>query len=218
MTENSWKIVAIILLIVISLWLLYFLVKGFIDYKYITLTKIQYGKPGTLNNLLKKNNIAKRFKKSPIRQEELTQILWAGYGKTRNDLRTVLSLANFPLSIYVCINDNNVMHLDAGLFKYLPDIHNLKRIESNGIKESLINIMELKGKIPTILVITVDEGLQEKNKKAYFELGEMIANISLKTRELKIKMKLIHEFESNKIMESLGIDDEIPIMVLLIGK
>ncbi len=218
MTENSWKIVAIILLVVISLWLFYFLVKGFIDYKYITLTKIQYGKPGTLNNLLKKNNIAKKFKKSPIKQQELTEILWAGYGKTRNDLRTVLSLAGFPLSIYVCIDDKNVSHLDAGLFKYLPDIHNLKRIESNGIKESLINIMGLKGKVPAILIITADEEIEKEKEKAYFELGEMIANISLKAKELKIKMKLIHKFESNKIMESLDIDDEIPIMVLLIGK
>ncbi len=78
--------------------------------------------------------------------------------------------------------------------------------------------MGLKGEVPTILVITVDEDIGEEKENAFFELGEMIANISLKSRELKIKMKLIHEFESNKIMDSLDIDDEIPIMVLLIGK
>ncbi len=218
MTEKSWKTVAIILLIVMSISLLYFLIRGFIDYRYITLTKIQYGKPGTLNNLLKKININKKFKKKPIVQAELTQILWAGYGKTRNDMRTVISLSGFPLHIYICINDNDINYLDAGLFEYLPDTHHLERIESNGIKENLVNILKLKGSIPAILVITSDDKHKERMENIFFELGEMIANTSLKTRELKLKIKLIPEFEEEEIMKILDIDDEIPIMILFIGK
>jgi len=217
MTDKTWRITSIILLIIMSLFLLYFIIKGYIDYKYITLTKVHYGKPGTLNHLLKKINTARKFKNISIKRDELTYILWAGYGKTRNNLRTVVSFSEFPLHIYICINNKDVNRLDAGLYEYLPDIHNLKRIKSNGYKEKLLKVFKTKGHNPCILIITVSKEHKE-NKKAYFELGEMTANITLKARELKLKMKLIPEFETEKVMKILKLDKETPIMIILIGK
>lgn len=220
MTETTWRTIAIILVIIICIALLYFLIKGIYDNKkYITLTKIYDEKPGTLNNLLKKINTAKRFKKKKLQQSQLTEILWAGYGKTRNDLKTVLSLSGHPLQLYICINENDIGRLDKGLYEYKPEIHNLEKIESNGLKDSLIKILGLKGKIPVILIISTDnEKYEEEKEKVFFDLGGITANILLKTRELKLKVKLIDKFDDKKVSDIFDLNDESAIMFILIGK
>ena len=224
MTETTWKTIAIILIIIICVTLVYFLIKGYKDNKnHIFLTKIYDEKPGTLNNLLKKINTAKRFKKKKLKQSQLTEILWAGYGKTRNDLRTALSLSGHPLHLYICINENDIENLDENLdenlYEYKPEIHKLKESESTGYKESLIKILGLKGKIPVILIISADnEKYEEEKEKVFFDLGGMTANILLKTRELKLKVKLIDEFDNAKISDFFDLENESVVMFILIGK
>ena len=221
MSEKVWRTVAIILIAVVVASIFYFIIKGYKDYKYIRLTKVETGKRGTLNDLLKRNYSGKRFKKKKLELAELTEILWAGYGKTQSERRTVTSLLNFPLKLYICIDENNIQYLNTGIYEYKSDIHNLKLIEEDNYKEKLVELLKLKGKIPVILIITIDEDVvKDQKEKVFFELGEVVANILLKTRELKMKIKIIDSdsFQSKEVMNILELDDEKPIMLMLIGK
>jgi len=218
MTEKTWKTTAILLVILICLSLLYFLISGLIEYRYITLTKIRTDKPGSLNFLLKKVNQVKKFKQKILKQGILTEVLWAAYGRRRTGLRTVHSFCAHPLHLYVCVDEKDVEHLEPGLYEYKSDIHNLKMIDSNGLKKELIRDLELKGTVPVLFIITSEaDVLAREPEKVYFELGGMAAHILLKTRELKLKIKIIEEFDDEKVEELMDQTEEKPLMLMMTG-
>jgi SagB-type dehydrogenase family enzyme len=133
-------------------------------------------------------------------------------------LKTVLSLADFPLNIYICINKNDVKNLKAGLYQYKSEINKLKILESQGLKNNLIENLELKGIVPVIFIITADiDKLMQEREKVFFELGEVTANILLKTRELKLVIKVIDEFDDEKITDLIDLDDQQPLLFIITG-
>lgn len=216
---NQWRFIAIILIIIIVISLFYFLIKGFLKVNYITLSKLQYGKKDMLNNLLMINNQSKKFKKGKLQMNQFAEILWAGYGITKKNQKTVFTLLNYPLNIYICVDFNDVDHLKHGLYLYRSKIHNLKRVQSAKVKSHLRKILKLKKEVPPILIITAKDIAYQKDKeKVYFETGQVISQILLKTRQLNLKVRFIKNFDIVKIMNVLDLEEDIPIMVFLIGK
>jgi len=220
MKEKTWKLIAIILIILISTSFLFFLIKAYIEYKFIQLSKIPYTKSQKLNYLLWKNNITKKFKKkSVINRKELTEILWAGYGKTKNKLKTVYSFLEYPLYIYIITGKDDVEKLKPSAYKYISNTQNLERIISDNIKNKIIKTFDFKGHVPLILLISCSQDEYDFDlEKIFFEVGEVTAHIILKAKELKLKVNLVDNFDEKTIRNILKLKNEKPLLILLIGK
>ena len=91
-------------------------------------------------------------------------------------------------------------------------------IDKNGIKDKIIKSLELKGNIPAIIIITAQQQQYLKNKeKIYFELGQATAQMFLKLKQFKLKTKLIYNIDAEKISKNLNLEEEQPLICLLIG-
>lgn len=217
MKKDSWKSVSIILIIVFIALLGIFLIKGLFNQNYISLTKLQFGKADVLNNLLKLDVFTKKFKKQKIKMTQISEVLWAGYGKTIKRKRTVLSLLKYPLNLYICVDNKDLDYLKQGVYQYRSSKHNLKRLSNDNKKINLLKILKLK-KAPVILVVTANDGTYQKDKeKVYFETGQAIALMLLKIKQLELKAQFINNFDMVKIINAMDLKEDIPVAVMLIG-
>ncbi len=219
MKKNIWKSTSMILIFILASSTFYFIIKGAINHNYIPLSKLNYGKKDILNNLLKMKGDVAKFKKKKIKITELSEALWAGYGKTRNNRKTVYTLLDYPLKLYVNVDNKDVDFLKKGLYEYHSDIHKLKKVNKENLKKNIKKVLNLGKNIPVILIITADDvAYQQDKEKVYFEAGQVFSQMVLKLKQLNLSMKLINEFDIEKIIDALNFKDDIPVMIFLIGK
>ncbi|MBU1076966.1 MAG: nitroreductase family protein [Spirochaetes bacterium] len=219
MKKNIWKNVSLGLIGVLVIFIFYFLIKGLFQINVISLSDLKYRKTDILNNLLMTDNTTRKFKNNKLKLDQLSEVLWAGYGKTVKNKRTVFSLLNFPLNLYLCIDNNDVDHLKQGFYVYKPNNHKLKKIESRDLKKNLCKILKLSTRVPGILLISANDVAYQKDKeKVYLETGQVIAQILLKMKQLELKVRFIDDFEIVKLIDALNMKQDIPIMVFLIGE
>lgn len=87
--------------------------------------------PGIWQTIMERRS-ERDFSGAPISREQLSQLLWAGQGITRQiqgyELRSAPSAgALYPIETYLCIND--VTGIDSGIFHYNIRRHGLEQIQ-----------------------------------------------------------------------------------------
>ncbi len=78
----------------------------------------------------------REFGDAPLTLAELGQLLWAAQGITQAGYRTAPSAgALYPLELYVAAG--RVEGLAAGVYKYLPAGHRLRRMRTHDVRSAL---------------------------------------------------------------------------------
>ena len=92
-------------------------------------------------------------------------------------------------------------------------------MNKENLKKNIKKVLNLGKNIPVILIITADDvAYQQDKEKVYFEAGQVFSQMVLKLKQLNLSMKLINEFDIEKIIDALNFKDDIPVMIFLIGK
>ncbi|ENN96368.1 SagB-type dehydrogenase domain-containing protein [Methanocaldococcus villosus KIN24-T80] len=179
-----------------------------------------------LNQLLIKRRSIRSFRDDPLTLEDLSNLLFAAYGITNNfGFRTVPSAgATFPLEIYV--NIKNVIDVDEGVYKYIPERHSivlhLSRDVSYDLAIASLNQMFI-AEAPVVIIITADFYRTVKvygnrgYRYVYMEAGSSYQNVYLMATALNLGTVAVGAFYDDKVKEILMIDED-PLILLPVGK
>jgi len=158
--------------------------------------------------------------------EQVSQLLWAAQGKTADwGGRTVPSAgATYPLEIYLVVG--NVQGIDAGVYHYLGQTHELVKLSVGDKRKELANAawgqkyIELA---PVNIVIAIkyerttgrygNRGMRYADN----EVGHCGQNIHLQAEALGLGTVVIGAFQDSLVMSALGIKEE-PAYIMPVGK
>ncbi len=177
--------------------------------------------------LLKRRSI-RSFSDESLSLEQISQLLWAAQGVThQRGYRTAPSAgALYPLEIYVVAGQ--VKGLDAGIYRYIPQGHKLKKITDGDKREELcraaLNQSFVKN-APAVFILSAvyqrvtgkygDRGI----KYAFIEVGHASQNICLQAVALNLGTVVIGAFHDNHVKRIMVMDaNEYPVYIIPAGR
>ncbi len=176
----------------------------------------------------------RRFDKSAVSIDELSQILQLAYGSTTDESgrqkRTAPSAgACYPIEIYV--SAVNVTGLAAGLYHYNTHDHVLEKIRAGDLRDDLINIYENdSSSINDCSFVLTLTGVYERTvtqkykargwRSLFFDAGHVGQNIGLAVEATGLAGYLISSGWDNEIPQYLGLSrrDELYMLGFVVGK
>ncbi|MCM8787725.1 MAG: SagB/ThcOx family dehydrogenase [Candidatus Omnitrophica bacterium] len=186
--------------------------------------------PKTESNFSLEKAIASRrsirdFSSKPIKIEELSQILWAAYGKNKyGKITTPSAGALYPLKIYViCLN---IEGLKKGLYLYQPLQHALIFISDFNLEKKLakscLGQKWVEEAAANIIIcanyeITTSHYGERGKRYVQIEVGHAAQNIYLQVEALGLGTVAVGAFIDANVKNMLGLKEE-PLYIMPIGK
>lgn len=171
------------------------------------------------------------YSEGPLILKEISQLLWAAQGITRNTAgdkcRAIPSAgATYPLKVYLVAGE--VEGLEAGFYCYQPRQHFLSLIRQGDLRQELSQAAPRQSMImeaPGNLIITA---IYEKTTARYgergfryvhMEVGHLGENIHLQCESLGLGTVVIGAFNDRAVKEVLGLEmDETPLYIMPAGR
>lgn len=169
------------------------------------------------------------YSEGPLILNEISQLLWAAQGITRDaardGYRAVPSAgATYPLKVYLVSGE--VKGLEAGLYCYQPRRHLLSLIRQGDRRQELSQAalgQSMIAEAPSNLVITAiyerttgrygERGL----RYVHMEVGHLGENVHLQCEALGLGTVVIGAFNDRAVKEALRIE-EAPLYIMPIGR
>ena len=180
----------------------------------------------SLEELLFSRRSRRKYKKTPLKLEEVSQILWAAYGITASwgGKTTPSAGALYPLKIYLVVG--NVLNLERGIYQYQPQKHCLIKISSQDRREQLYESalrQEWVKKAAVDIIACADfskttKRYGERGKRyIYMEAGHSAQNIYLEAEALNLATVVVGAFDDEKVKEALKVKS-VPLYIMPIGR
>jgi len=195
----------------------------------VQLPKPNYTSNTSIEEALNKRRSVRDFKKEPLSLAEVAQILWSAQGITNksDQLKTAPSAgALYPLEIY--LSAANVKDLAAGVYKYNPQNHTLKKILAGDKRIEISNASLRQESIESSSALVIIAAIYERTSVKYgkrteryvnMEVGHVGQNIYLQAVSLGLGTVMIGAFEDDKLKKALELQaDEFPLAVYPLGK
>jgi SagB-type dehydrogenase family enzyme len=175
----------------------------------------------SVEEALAKRESIRHFTPEPLTPSELSQLLWAAQGITRNwGGRTAPSAgALFPLELYLVLQE--------GFFHYIPRSYQLIRISDQNFIEDLTSAalgQQCVRESPAIVVITaVNERIERKygergERYAKMEAGHAGQNILLQAVSLGLGAVPVGAFYDDHVRKVLNLPaDQEPLYLIPLG-
>jgi SagB-type dehydrogenase family enzyme len=179
----------------------------------------------------------RKFKRESIDIDQLSMILWAAYGitDTRRGFRASPSAgAAYPLEVYVVVGERAVVdgkggYVEAGVYKYIVDLHALKQIRRGDFRDMLARAaldQEWVREAPIDIVVTavferttMFYGERGRVRYVPMDVGHLGQNIYLMTTALGLGTVAIGAFIDDRVAEIVTENRyEIPIYIMPVGK
>ncbi|OFX83626.1 MAG: nitroreductase [Bacteroidetes bacterium GWF2_33_16] len=178
----------------------------------------------------------REFKKDALTIQQVSQILWAAYGITkemnsppflRGGFKTAPSAgALYPLEIYLVVG--NVNGLSKGIYKYLPEGHQLLRIYDNDVRNELSEAalnQEFINQAPVSLVYsavfertTKKYGKRGRERYVCMDMGHSAENVCLQAVALGLGTCAVGAFDDTMVKNVIMMpNEEEPLYILPIG-
>jgi SagB-type dehydrogenase family enzyme len=170
----------------------------------------------------------RRYKDTPLKLEEVSQLLWAAQGVTSlGGLRTAPSAgALYPLEVYVVAG--NVEGLPAGIYNYIPLKHELKKVASGDrraeLSKAALGQAPVKNAAAVIVFSAVYSRITGKYGKrgiqyTYIETGHAAQNVLLQAVSLELGAVVIGAFYDDSLKEVMNLpDEEDPLYIMPVGR
>jgi SagB-type dehydrogenase family enzyme len=181
-----------------------------------------------LTKLIIARRSIRRFQDKPLTLNTLSQILWATYGFTTGRRRAVPSAgALYPLDVYVAVRRGGVEGVEAGLYYYNPNHHELELTAAGDFSEKLYNACLRQGSVRSAPVNVILVGVPERIRVWYgerglqymiLEAGHAGQNIYLAATELGLGTVAIGAFDDEAVKEILGLRGDVtPLYIFPVG-
>ncbi len=184
---------------------------------------VQLPKPSLQNKLSLEEALAKRhsvreFSSTPLTIEQISQLLWAGQGVTRDwGGRTAPSAgALFPIEIYLLTGE--------ALHHYLVKTHSLEPVVQQDLRAKLAEAALRQGSIasaPAVFVICADVSRtarkygERAQRYVDFEVGHIGQNILLQAVSLGLGAVPIGAFSDAKVKEVLKLPQVLEALYII---
>lgn len=182
----------------------------------------------SLEEVLSKRRSIRDYKNEEISFEDFSQLLWSIQGITDrlNGLRTAPSAgALYPLEIYAVVG--NVKGLKAGVYKYFPFSHSIKKVLDGDKRKDLANSALgqesiIEGAVSFVITAvysrTTKKYSQRGERYVIMEIGHAAQNLLLQATALDLGAVPIGAFYDNKVKSLLKLDEEEPLYIIPVGK
>ncbi len=193
----------------------------------IDLPAVDRQEGGAFFDLLFRRQSTRSFEDESIDLPQLSRLLFAGQGITRDDrFRTVPSGgAQYPIDIYVVAGD--VEGLDAGIYRYVPHGHLLERIADEDRRTALAEAslsQDWMAAAPVMLVISAEYSRitgrygERGERYAVIESGCTAQNISLECADLGLGATVVGAFHDERVARLIEAPEGVaPLMIMPIG-
>jgi SagB-type dehydrogenase family enzyme len=176
--------------------------------------------PMSLEETLQTRRSVRSFTDEPLTMEEISQILWAAQGITREpDRRTAPSAgAKYPIELYVVTR--------AQLLHYVPEGHRVEVLRREDLMPAIgrASTQDFVSTCPAMFVITaVHERVQAKYKHRFvryvrLESGHVAQNIVLQAVSLGLGGVTVGGFRDRVVTKALGLPkDHAPEYLIPLG-
>ncbi len=181
----------------------------------------------SLEATLNQRRSVRDFGDEPLTVAQVGQLLWAAQGITRGGRRTAPSAgALYPLELYLAAGD--VEGLAAGLYRYRPAEHELRKVVRGDLREALAEaalgqeqIEEAPAVIVTAAVVerTAAKYGQRAVRYVHMEVGAAAENVYLQATALGLGTVYVGAFNDMRVKRLLGLPaDERPFALLPVGR
>jgi len=194
----------------------------------IKLPEPTYKSRTSVEEALLRRRSVRVFKETPVMLGELSQLLWAGQGRTdARGLRTAPSAgALYPLELYIVAG--NVSDLPQGIYRYSPEKHELSGFSNGDRRNDLYNAALGQSSIRRAAVVLVLSAVYERItakygergiRYAHMEAGHAAQNVCLQAVSLQLGTVLIGAFQDGNVQRlfKMGVG-ESPLYLIPIGK
>lgn len=200
--------------------------------------KMRLSQPDTEGKISVEKAISKRksvrkFTNSSISLEDLSQIIWSAAGKkvdaVTSATRTYPSAGGiYPFRLYVVVS--RVKGLEKGIYKYIPQTHEIKLVEKGGfnklLSEAALGQYSIKSAAVN-LVFTANYfktgaryGKRGKIRYVHMDIGHAGENVYLQAVAMGLGTVSVGAFNDSKVEKILGLKDSkyTPIYIMPIGE
>jgi len=194
----------------------------------IKLPEPSYESKTSVEQALLKRRSVREYRKSPLTVQELSQLLWAAQGITSQDgKRTAPSAgALYPLEVYIAVGD--VTGITAGIYKFIPNSHELVVVAENDVREDLSKAALGTAAVGNGAVVIAIAGVYGRTKVKYGERGERYVhmeaghaaqNIYLQAVSLGLGTVSTGAFYDNQVKQVMNMQkDEEPLYLMPVGR
>lgn len=177
---------------------------------------------------LQKRKSVRAYGEGPLRLEEVSQLLWAAQGVTReNQRRTAPSAgALYPMETYLVAG--RVQGLEPGIYRYRPDGHSLILLDAGDRREALAKAALGQGCVRNGAISLVLTGVYARSAVKYgdrakryvhMEAGHVGQNIYLQAAALELATVMVGAFYDGEVQRVLQLEKgEIPLAIMPVGR
>jgi len=182
----------------------------------------------SVESALRQRRSVRAFSQEPLTLGEASQLLWAAQGITDpTGKRTAPSAgALYPLEVFLVAG--NVGGLPAGVYRYLPQGHELARVAAGDMRAKLASAALRQSWLEEAPATIVIAGVYERTAKKYgpraeryvhIEVGLAAENVQLQTVALNLGSVVVGAFDDAKVKQALALaDNEQPLCLMPVGK
>ena len=194
----------------------------------IDLPRLHEETPTDLDAFLASRRSVRTYAEEPVESEAVSRLLWAAQGinDPARGFRTAPSAgALYPLEVYLIVGE--VPGLAAGVYRYQPDGHQLKRMLSGDVRGKLAQAALGQDSVRRAPAVMVVSGFYERTTIQYGERGERYVhleaghaaqNLCLQVEALDLACVVIGAFRDEEVREALQLDeDETPLYLIPVG-
>ena len=177
---------------------------------------------------LKARKSSRSFGKGGLRLAEVSQLLWAAQGITRqNNMRTAPSAgALYPMEVYLVVGV--VEGLAPGVYRYRPLEHSLLALSQGDKRQALATAALGQSCISNGAISLILTGVVERTARKYrgralryvhIEAGHVGQNIYLQAAALELGTVTVGAFDDAAVQQLLQLaEGEIPLAIMPVGR
>jgi len=194
----------------------------------IKLPEPKYDSDTSVEQALLERRSVRAYKDESLTISDVSQILWAAQGVTNpRGFRTAPSAGGlYPLEVYIAIG--NVDGVEKGVYKYIPDEHELVKVKDGDVRSEL-TIAALRqpwvgdGAIVIVFSAVYKQTAQKYSDRGvryvYMEAGHAAQNICLQATSLNLGTVTVGAFKDEDVKKILNMpDEEYPLYIMPVGK
>ncbi len=178
-----------------------------------------------LEQVLNQRRSKREYLPEALSLEEVSQVLWAAYGKNKWGRLTAPSAgALYPLTIYLAAG--KVSDLEPGLYRYDYDEHSLRLILARDLRAALGKAalgQRWVKEAAAVIVICADYNITTANYRERgrryvdIEVGHVGQNIYLQAQSLHLGTVAVGAFNDREVKKVLKISQD-PLYIMPLGK
>ncbi len=174
-----------------------------------------------LEEAIAKRESVRNFNATPLKDTEISQLLWAAQGITRSwgGRASPSAGALYPLEIYLVLED--------GLFHYNPRHHQLLRLSEEDLRGILASAALgqncVRNAPATVVISAVFERIERKygnrgERYVKIEVGHAAQNVLLQAVSLGLGAVPIGAFQDDRVQKALRLPaDHVPLYLIPVG-